>query len=291
MISKVLDLILYSLLAGQASQSVGPLDYVCPMDPDVRSAVSGKCPRCGMALTLGILDPVEYGVQVKTHPRLVRAGQPMELSFSVTDPSGKPVVDFGIVHEKLFHLFIVSEDLNFFLHEHPDLAEDRSFRFTTRLPKPGMYRVLCDFYPKGGTPQLLTRTLLIPPATGAPFPFETAQLNPDLSEKKCANLDVEVVTGSAPPIAGMKTRMVFRLSPADGIEPYLGAWGHMLAVSDDLVDVMHTHPFLADGGPRVQFDLIFPRVRTYRVWVQFQRAGIVNTAVFNVPVATLTSSK
>ena len=85
--------------------------------------------------------------------------------------------------------------------------------------------------------------------------------------------------------------MVFRLSPADGIEPYLGAWGHMLAVSDDLVDVMHTHPFLADGGPRVQFDLIFPRVRTYRVWVQFQRAGIVNTAVFNVPVATLTSSK
>src|SRR5215831_16424774 len=137
MISKVPDLILYSLLlAGQASQSVEPLDYVCPMDPDVRSAVSGKCPRCGMALTLGVPDPVEYGIQVKTHPRRVRAGQPMELSFSVTDPSGKPVVDFGIVHEKLFHLFIVSEDLNFFLHEHPELAEDRSFRFTTRLPKP-----------------------------------------------------------------------------------------------------------------------------------------------------------
>jgi hypothetical protein len=61
----------------------------------------------------------------------------------------------------------------------------------------------------------------------------------------------------------------------------------MLAASDDLIDMMHTHPFIADGGPEIQFNLVFPRVRAYRVWVQFQRNGVVNTVHFDVPVKEL----
>jgi len=89
------------------------------------------------------------------------------------------------------------------------------------------------------------------------------------------------------PIAGEKTLLYFHLEPAEGLEPYLGVWGHMLIVSDDLVDMIHTHPFIADGGPQVQFDVIFPRARVYRVWVQFQRKGVVDTVAFNVPVSEL----
>jgi hypothetical protein len=33
--------------------------------------------------------------------------------------------------------------------------------------------------------------------------------------------------------------------------------------------------------------VIFPRERNYRVWVQFQRLGVVNTAYFDVPVQDL----
>ena len=43
----------------------------------------------------------------------------------------------------------------------------------------------------------------------------------------------------------------------------------------------------ADGGPNIQFNLFFPRARTYRIWVQFQRKGVVNTASFTVPVSEL----
>jgi hypothetical protein len=89
------------------------------------------------------------------------------------------------------------------------------------------------------------------------------------------------------PIAGMKTLMFFRVKPAEGLEKYIGAWAHMLAASDDLIDLIHTHPFIADGGPQLQFNLIFPRARTYRIWVQFQRKGVVNTAVFTIPVSEL----
>lgn len=61
----------------------------------------------------------------------------------------------------------------------------------------------------------------------------------------------------------------------------------MLAASDDLIDLIHDHPFIADGGPKMQFNIIFPRARTYKMWVQFQRNGVVNTASFTVPVSDL----
>jgi hypothetical protein len=40
----------------------------------------------------------------------------------------------------------------------------------------------------------------------------------------------------------------------------------------------------AQPGPTVIFHVIFPRAGTYRVWVQFQREGVVNTAHFDVRV-------
>jgi hypothetical protein len=98
---------------------------------------------------------------------------------------------------------------------------------------------------------------------------------------------VELTTDPPDPIAGKKTLLFFRLKPGDGLEQYLGAWGHLLTASDDLIDMIHTHPVIADGGDQVQFNLIFPREAVYRIWVQFQRQGQVNTAVFTLPVSRL----
>ena len=261
-----------------------PVEFVCPMDPDVRSKVPGKCPRCGMALVAGIPDQVEYPVELKPTPRVLKPGQKVELAFTVRDPkSGQPVKNFEIMHEKLYHMFIVSQDLQFFVHEHPMQGADAAFRYNAVLPKPGMYRVLSDFYPKGGTPQLIARTLIV---SGGPITPGT-KLQPDLKPQKAENLTAQLRMEPPEPIAGMKTLLFFKLDPADGLEQYIGAWGHMMAASEDLVDMIHTHPFLADGGPNIQFNLIFPRPGVYRLWVQFQRKGVVNTVAFNVPVSEL----
>ena len=123
---------------------------------------------------------------------------------------------------------------------------------------------------------------LIRPGPKRPPP---ARLARDYSGKQAANLRVEMTTNPPNPIAGEPTQLRFSLSPGTGIERLLGAWAHMLAASDDLIDMMHEHPSLADGSPEMQFTLIFPRSRMYRVWVQFQRDGVVNTAHFDVPVA------
>lgn len=203
--------------------------------------------------------------------------------FRISDPNTEePVTKFEIVHEKLFHLFVVSQDLKYFIHDHPVIQPDSTFKYEANLPKPGLYRILGDFYPSAGTPQLIAKTIIVPGGV-----LQQATLQPDLAPQHATNLDVELVMEPPQPIAGMKTLMFFRVKPGEGLEKYIGAWAHMLAASDDLIDLIHTHPFIADGGPQLQFNLIFPRARTYRVWVQFQRKGVVNTAVFTIPVSEL----
>ncbi len=265
-----------------------PEDYVCPMDPDIRSSKPGVCPRCGMKLVLGIPEAIEYPVRLEFRPQVIRPGETVEITFHIQDPkTGQPVQHFEIVHEKLFHMFIVSQDLKYFVHDHPVFGADRIFRYQATFPKPGMYRILSDFYPSGATPQLIARTLFVPPGPGQDLALTIPTLLPELGVNHCANLDVQLVTDPVQPLCGLKTMLFFNLKPSDGIEKYLGAWGHMLAASDDLIDLIHTHPFIADGGPHMQFNVIFPRERIYRVWVQFQRQGVVNTAAFNLPVTEL----
>jgi hypothetical protein len=267
---------------------VASQDYVCPMDPDMRSDKPGVCPRCGMKLVLGIPDQIEFPMDLTITPRAPHAGEKVELEFKIKDPtSGKQVDHFEIVHEKLFHMFIVSDDLQYFLHDHPVPHPDGTFNFEAKFPKPGLYRVLGDFYPSGSIPQLIAQSVIVPGKPGEPVPIGEAKLDPQLAPSHCENLDVELTMDPPQPIAGMKTLLFFHLKPADGLQKYLGAWAHMLAASDDLIDLIHEHPFIADGGPQMQFNLIFPRARTYRMWVQFQRNGVVNTAVFNVPVLEL----
>ncbi len=131
----------------------------CPMDPDVRSSAPGICPRCGMKLRSGMPEPVEYPVDLRVKPAAPRPGETTRMEFLVRNPWNRlPVTKFQPVHEKLFHLFVVSQDLQFFAHEHPDFRTDGRFGIDLAFPGSGLYRMLADFYPDGGTPQLAVKT-------------------------------------------------------------------------------------------------------------------------------------
>ncbi len=77
------------------------------------------------------------------------------------------------------------------------------------FPELGLYRMLADFYPDGGTPQLAVKTLIVPGKSQNP-----ARLVRDYSAKEAANLRVELVTDPPQPIAGTKTMLFFRVTPA-----------------------------------------------------------------------------
>jgi hypothetical protein len=130
-------------------------------------------------------------------------------------------------------------------------------------------------------PQLAVQTLFV---SGD---CQHVPIRPSLDPSKSVNLTASLRLDPEQPLAGFESRLFYTLNPSEGLERYLGAWGHMLCVSDDLVDMIHTHPFIANGGPSVQFNVLFPRPRLYRIWTQFQRQGEVNTVVFTVPVKAL----
>jgi len=250
------------------------------MDRDVHAKDPGKCPRCGMRLVASLPDPVEYPVNLALTPRRLQPGQPLRLQFRMTDPRTKrPNPKLQLIHERLFHLFVIGPGLDYFAHEHPTLEADGSFALETRLPTSGAYRLLCDFFPESGTPQMVAKTVIVPGPVPT-FPALTASLEPRQS--------LSLETEPAPPIAAQRTRLVFRLDPLDGFEPFLGAWGHLLIASQDRQDLIHTHPFLAypERG-HLQFNVIFPRPGVHRVWLQIQQSGQVRTAHFDVPVKRL----
>ena len=76
-------------------------------------------------------------------------------------------------------------------------------------------------------------------------------------------------------------------APVTDLQPYLGASGHLLAVSADLSVVFHSHAVEAissPNGPTVVFQVMFPRSSMYRVWAQFQRQSRVITVPFTIAI-------
>jgi hypothetical protein len=279
------------LVEDVAASSAPPPDpsqgvvYICPMDPDVRAHAAGKCRRCGMALVAGVPDPVEFHLDVRLMPATPAPGRPSVLQFLIRDPwKDRPVTAFNVVHERYFHAFVVSEDLQFFVHGHPTFVADGVFQYPVTLPGPGVFRVLGDFYPAGATPQLASDTVIVPGTPPAPV-----RLARDYSTKIAENLTVSFATVPEQAVATQRTQLRFTIAGAHPLERYLGAWAHMLLASGDLIDMMHEHPLLADGGPKMEFEITFPRPGIYRLWLQVQSDQTVNTVHFDVPVGAAPS--
>jgi hypothetical protein len=277
------------LLAGLAAtgRAEPPEQYVCPMHPEIRKPVAGKCPLCGMALVSKILEPVEYPVDFAFTPAAIPAGQPLTIDIKAFDPvTGAAVKNYEIVHEKPMHLFVISADLEYFAHEHPVMVPGGMFQHHTTLPKAGVYKIFADFYPLNGTPQLVSKIISTQDFRKS---IDEVIVHParDIAPKQATNLKVMLSLDPIEPIPAKKTLLFLDLSPEDGLEPYLGAWAHMLIESHDLIDTIHAHPSVADGSGKMQFDIFFPREAIYRFWIQFQRKGVVNTVAFTLPVKGL----
>ena len=300
-----LILVLLVLLAGCApavQPSAVPqveTGYHCPMHANVRSAVPGTCPRCGMTLVAGPTQPLstEYHFEIETSPRVLRSGVPGTVRFVVREAgSGTIVRRFETVHERMFHLFLVSQDLEYFAHLHPELRSDGSLDMTLELPRPGPYHFYADFLPVGAMPQLLHAAIVTADYEGTLAAAERP-LATDLTDKVVEGIRVRLE--SPKQVAGREQVIsVFLEDTASGhpvtdLERYLGAWGHVVILSWDLADVVHSHPLTEvsdEGGPRIVFSQRFPRAGRYRVWTQFQRRGEMVIASFTLDVAEATES-
>lgn len=219
-------------------------------------------------------------MDVAADPEPMPFGRRVELSFQLIDPRTKSrVTRFELVHEKLFHLFGVSEDLEWFLHDHPMLGPDGVFRLPVTFPKAGLYALFADLYPTGGSPQWLPHFLY---TKNAALEREAhVPLGPNLLPQRDREVTVALELDPPQPFAGRGAILYFRATPGDRIEPWLGAYAHAFWISSDLLDAEHTHP---QAPGELSFQVYFPRPGVHRFWIQFQRAGVLHTVRFDIQV-------
>lgn len=283
-------------------QSVALAAYLCPMHPDVVARTAGACPKCGMALALADpFDAREFIVDVHARPAAPVAGRQAGLRLTVREPSTRAIVhDFVEVHEKPYHLFVVSQDLEHCDHVHPQQQADGSYFIDVTLPKPGYYRLYSDFLPLGGTPQVVPGVLVTAGATEG-LASARARLVPDVVFTRTAGgMRVTLTLPADGLVAGRDEKLQYHVTdaatgaPASDIEPYLAAFGHTLVLSEDTLHYVHAHPVeilpeagaAARGGPDLTFKALLPKAGRYRLWTQLKRRGVVSTVAFTVTVAS-----
>jgi hypothetical protein len=238
-------------------------------------------------------------------PRIPKANEKVQLRFVISEPqTGARVKRFVVNHEKLFHLFIVSQDMADYQHIHPQLEGDGSFIVETVLPRAGLYKLHADFFPIGGTSQVIHRELMAA-GYGRARDAQAAHphLKPDATWTKTIDgMKVELVLGNGvdAPVAGAFVPLKYRLKdaqtgePVRDLQPYLGAWGHTLILNADQSEYLHSHPTEMlrggveqanmRGGPEVEFGTMFPEAGDYRIWTQFQRGEKIVTVTFTIRV-------
>lgn len=276
-------------------------EYTCMMHADVRQAQEGACPKCGMPL-VAVRPAVRGAFRLETtaSPARPKPGERVRLRFVVRHPeTGAPVSRFVLNHERLYHLFVVSQDLEEYQHVHPQPDAGGAFTVEVALPREGLYKLHSDFFPAGGTPQLVHGELSTA-GRDARRPAPPPRLVPDASLVKTVDATRITLDAGGRLAAGVYVPLKFTLAdartgrPVRDLEPYLGAWGHTLLLSADQSEYLHTHPTemlpadtdptTARGGPSVEFGAMFPAPGLYRLWTQFQRAGKVTTVSFTLRV-------
>ena len=278
------------------------MTWYCPMHPEMKSPVTGQCPICKMAMVVGNpLDTREYDLDFSTTPAGVTAGTPFAIKLRVRNGGDDVVTKFEEVHDRRYHLFIISRDMSVFEHVHPIQQADGEWELGARVPKPGYYSIVSDFLPTGGSPQVILRWLITADYKGD-AQSDRVELQPDtVFEKTLDGITAKVEFEPNPPQAGSHGHLVYNLSdaatgqPITDLLPYLGAFGHTLIMSEDQTSVVHSHPTpdasndisRGHGGPRIMFEGYFPTAGVYRAWTQFLRHDRITTFSFTFRVPTL----
>jgi hypothetical protein len=271
--------------------------FVCPMHPDITADKEGKCPKCGMTLVLGKpYDMRDFEVEMTSSPEVPVAGQPVRVTFKITAPgTGEPVTDFELVHEMPYHLFVVSQDLEYFQHVHPTQSESGAWTMDLTLPRPGRYGLVSDFAPKGASSQMTMRPLVTAGADPEALDEVPQLLIPEGRTVTMADLTATVTMDPSPLKAGQHGHITFDIrrtdngQPVNQLQTYLGAFGHLFITDAAMTDYVHSHPVetpspqldlaLIRGGPTVMFEGLMPKAGRYRAWAQFR----YNDKVYTFP--------
>jgi hypothetical protein len=235
-------------------------------------------------------EPVPGGLQVSQdgytltpETTTLTPGERAAFRFTVTGPDGRPVTDYQIAHDKKLHFIVVNRDLGDFQHLHPTETGGGVWSVPLSVPEAGTYRAFADFTPEGHEGLTLGTDLY---AAGDYTPHALPATG------RTAGVDGYTVELDGVLTPGSSSRLTLKVSkdgtPVTDLEPYLGAYGHLVALRAGDLAYLHVHPDGTPGdgktppGPAITFYAEAPSRGDYRLFLDFQHEGTVHTAAFTL---------
>ena len=271
--------------------------FRCPMNCEKGKTYDkeGDCPICGMKLEHydGTDSGFTYKMQYASTPAQLEAGKAGTLSFTpkVVGKESEAVA-LDVQHEKKIHLIVVSNDLSYFEHIHPEYQADGSYQISvleknktytigpgnseTRVDFGGDYTLFADYLPSGGSHQVEKVSFSVQGTAKPAVTFSSEKLSGS-SDNFSVTLKPsggKLFTGAQMHISGMLMKDGKEID-VNSLENYLGAKAHMVVVSLNDKEYLHVHPDVSGG----KFDLhtTFMKTGIYRGWIQFKSNGKVHT--------------
>jgi hypothetical protein len=261
--------------------AVGPLEVTAA--PTAMDMEHGASHDEDTSPVLPGLSVAEHGYRLDLRGDRLTAGAPAPFQFRILGPEGAAVTRFEVVHDKQLHLVMVRRDGSNFQHVHPNLAPDGTWSIPLTLRAAGSYRVFTDFTPQGGEKTVLGADIQV-----------AGEYRPDSHQSPQRTFEVDGyqvrLTGDLTPgkASNVTATVTKRGAPVADLQPYLGAYGHLVALRAADLGYLHVHPLGEPGdgatpaGPEIRFAVEVPTAGTYRLFLDFQHEGTVRTAEFTV---------
>jgi hypothetical protein len=218
-------------------------------------------------------------------------GSAVPVSFTIVGPNGSPVTKYDVEHEKKLHLIAVRRDFTGYQHVHPEMAADGTWTTTLDLTA-GQWRVFADFKATGAEAITLGNDLAV---------RGDYQPTAPTAEARSATVDGYTVTLDGELTAGEQARLALKVTrdgkPVTDLDPYLGAFGHLVALRSGDLAYLHVHPEGTPGdgktrpGPEVVFYTEVPSPGRYHLYLDFKHEGVVRTAAFSVTASGTAGSQ
>ncbi|MEV0249887.1 hypothetical protein AB0H76_25025 [Nocardia sp. NPDC050712] len=231
----------------------------------------------------GGLMVTESGYTLRLDSPQAPAAAATPIRFQILDDAGRPVTRYTRAHDKDLHLIVVRRDMAAFQHVHPVLDSTGTWSVPLDLTRAGDYRVFADFTPEGGENLTLGADLRV--AGG----YDPRPLPAPSSTATVGDYTVTLNGAITPGTSSKVTLAVQRGGvPVTDLQPYLGAYGHLVALRGADLAYLHVHPEGAPGdgvtppGPGITFFVTAPSTGDYRLFLDFQHEGVVRTAEFTL---------
>ena len=249
-------------------------------------SADGMVTQAGMSMPMGAavggLSLSSGGLTLVPGRTSFAAGRAQRLTFRIAGAGGAPVTTYAVVHDKLLHLVVIRRDLAGYQHLHPIMAADGTWGIDLTLAEPGIYRMIADFTAIVGGQQVAT-------TLGADLTVAGSYLPRALPAPAHAVSTTGFAVGyEGTPSTQSTQPILISITGADRkpavLEPYLGAFGHLVLLRQGDLAYLHVHPEtqLTDG--KVKFWLAAPSAGSYRMFFDFQVAGKVHTAAWTLVV-------